>query len=204
MGYTLYSTWDSRGSASRAQTAAAYASLKREGLRTAFYAPAAYLWQNTAAIYDIPSDSSNYMVFTESVPFMQMVLKGYVEYYDGFSNFHADRRKELLKMAEYGEYPSWIATGEDSLELLDTASSWLYTSQYDAWREEIAAEYETLSKALNGVLNAHFVRRDEMAKDVYRVRYDNGVEIWVNYSGTAYESGGVRVEALDFAVRQAQ
>ena len=140
------------------------------------------------------------MIFTDTVPFMQMVLKGHIDYYADKSNFHADRTKEMLKMIEYGEYPSWLLTWEDSLELFDTPSSWIYTSEYGIWKDEILNEYESVRSALAPVRSAKITEHQMISDDVAKVVYDNGVEIIVNYADTAYIDGNVNVEPLGFSV----
>lgn len=200
IGSCLYSNWNEKRQTTREEGMDIYAGLKSDGLKTAFYKPCSYVWQNTAEIYDIPSDSSDYMIFTDTVPFMQMVLKGHIDYYADKSNFHADRTKEMLKMIEYGEYPSWLLTWEDSLELFDTPSSWIYTSEYSIWKDEILKEYERIRSALAPVKGAKMTEHVMVSDDVAKVVYDNGVEIIVNYADTAYTDGSVNVEPLGFSV----
>lgn len=200
VGYQLYSNWNSNRATSRKEAQDIYESLSADGLKTGYYKAASYLWKNAEAIYDIPSTSSNYMVFTETVPFMQLVLKGYVDYYSDKSNFHADTKKDTLRMIEYGEFPSWVLTAEDSIDLLDTPSSWLYTSKYDIWKNRIIEEYRMISDALGDVRNARIVRHEKISEDVACVTYDNGKVITVNYSDKDYYDGNVKIEALSYMV----
>lgn len=204
VGYQLYSNWNEKQPSTRQEAMDIYAGLSSEDMELAVYRASQYMWPNASAIYEMPSDSSNYMVFTDTVPFMQMVLKGYIDYYGTRSNFHADRQKDLLKAIEYGEFPSWMITGEDSIELLDTATSWLYTSQFSIWEEEMISEYHTLSDALGSVRNAAMVRHDMLTDNVVRVTYDNGVTITVNYSDEPFTDGSVTVDALSYAVGNVQ
>ena len=200
IGYNLYSSWNKANTNTRTETMEIFAGLTVEGMKTGFYAPSAYLWQNVETIYEIPSAHSGYMVFSDTVPFMQMVLKGYVDYYAPYSNFNADRTKEMLKMIEQGSYPSWIVTAENSLDLYNTASSWLYTSEFDVWKSEMVDEYNYVAGALNHVAGAKIVDHEQLAKGVVRVTYDNGVSIVVNYTESPFRSGGVSVKPMDYTV----
>ena len=51
------------------------------------YKPNAYMWKYTKNYFDIPMYSSQYNNYSDSVPFIQIVLKGYMNYYAPFSNF---------------------------------------------------------------------------------------------------------------------
>lgn len=200
VGNCLYSNWNKKAASSRGEAREIYEALKVDGLRTGFYAPSSYVWKNAHEIYNISSTSSRYMVFTDTVPFMQMVLKGYVDYYGSPSNFHADTKKDILKMIEYGEYPSWILTHEDSIELFSTPSAWVYTSCYTIWKDEIISQYMQINEALAPVMGAHMTGRKVLSEDVVSVTYDNGVTITVNYGSNDYTSGDLTVKALDYAV----
>lgn len=204
VGYHLYSNWNSHNPTFREESMEIYKNLTIEGLNTAYYNANSYVWKNAAVLYDIPEDSSNYMLFTDTVPVMQMVLKGYVDYHSDKSNFHADRTKDTLRMIEYGEYPAWMVTYEDSINLIDTPSSWIYTSQFSIWKDQILAEYDLLSKALKPVRNAHMTDRKELKEGVVSVTYDNGITITVNYTDEAYQGSGVQVDALSFSTAKAR
>ena len=200
VGNNLYSTWNKNHTNTRTETMEIFAGLAAENMKTGFYTASAYLWQNADAIYEIPSSHSGYMVFSDTVPFMQMVLKGYVDYYNSYSNFNADRHKHLLEMIECGSYPSWIVTGRNSLELLNTPSGWLYTSEYNVWKAEMASEYQYVAEALNQVMGARIVRHERMDTDVVQIIYDNGMSIIINYTDTGFARGNLYVAPMDYIV----
>lgn len=200
VGNNLYSSWSKQHTNTRTETMEIFAGLTVEGMKTGFYTPSAYLWQNAEAIYEIPTSHSGYMVFSDTVPFMQMVLKGYVDYFGDYSNFCADRHKELLQMIEYGTYPAWLVTGENSLELMNTPSDWIYTSEYDVWKGEIVSEYQYLAEALNHVIGARILKHEMIDNDVVRVTYDNGISIVINYTDRGFARGNMYVKPMDFTV----
>ena len=202
VGNNLYSSWSKNNTNTRTETMEIFAGLSAEGMKTGFYTASAYLWQNADAIYEMPSSHSGYMVFSDTVPFMQMVLRGYVDYYADYSNFNADRQKDLLQMIEQGACPAWIVTGQNSLELLNTPSNWLYTSEYTVWKGEMVDEYRYLSEALEPVAGAKILRHENLDDGVVQVTYDNGVSIVINYTNRTFNRGGIQVKPLSFAVTQ--
>ena len=200
VGNNLFSSWSKSHTNTRTETMEIFAGLDAEGMKTGVYTASAYMWQNADAIYAVPSSHSGYMVFSDTVPFLQMVLKGYVDYYADYSNFNADRQTELLQMVEYGSYPSWIVTGKNSLELLNTPSSWLYTSEYNVWKGEMIDEYQFVAQALEAVDGYKIVSHEKLAEGVIRITYDNGVSIVINYTDRAYNNGGVKVDSMRYTV----
>lgn len=202
-GGVPYSNWNRKAVSTRADAVRLWQEADSAGMELNLYAPFAYIWERCDAIYDMPSGSSNYYIFTETVPFMQIVLKGCIPYYSEGWNFHANAKLDLLQCVEYGAYPSWYLTFEDSVELIDTASSWIYSSQYSVWKDSVIREYGEIKEALKSVSGACILDRVPLAEDVVRVDYDNGVSIYVNYSRADWTGDGVTVGGEGYLVRAA-
>lgn len=202
-GGVPYSNWNRKAVSTRADAVRLQQEADSAGMELGLYAPFAYIWGRCGAIYDMPSGSSNYYIFTETVPFMQIVLKGCIPYYSEGWNFHANARLDLLQCVEYGAYPSWYLTFEDSVKLIDTASSWIYSSQYSVWKDSMIREYAEIEEALKDVSGACILDRVLLTEDVVRVDYDNGVSIYVNYGGRDWAGDGVTVGGESYLVHAA-
>lgn len=166
----------------------------------AMYTPNDYMLPYTNDDLDIPMDSSEYTFFDDAVPFSEIVLKGYMDYYAPYSNFFANQHEAMLKMIEYGAYPSYNLTEQSSFKLKYTNSNDLYTSSYTNWKQDIIAEYHTVDAALKNVRNAAITGRTILKENVVKVSYSNGVGIFVNYSGQNFTYNGVTVPAQGFKV----
>lgn len=168
--------------------------------RLAFYLPPDYLWPYADQMLHMPLYSSQYMFATDTVPFMQIVLHGFVDYFAPHANYSANPREYLLRMVEYGAYPSYIVTKEPSWKLKNTLSNSLYTSQFEDWKDEIKTTYAKMNAALQKVQYAAIERRTVPDWGVVEVAYSNGVRIIVNYREQPYRHGGLTVPAEDFAI----
>ena len=73
-----------------------------------------YMLKYAEKITDIPMSSSQYVYETDSVPFVQMVLRGSVDYYAPYSNLGFYSEASILKMIEYGACPSFMVMGAES------------------------------------------------------------------------------------------
>lgn len=195
LGRNLYSNWNNKSMLTRAEAKALFENMGLEDADLSLYTPNAYLFSQTDAIYDVPTSSSGYYIFTDTVPFLQILLKGYIPMYGSGFNFHANAEADLLKCLEYGIYPSFYLTKEETIDLLDTDSSWLYTSEYALWKDSITSEYAKLNDALSKVEGATITDRVVLATDVVRVDYSNGISIVVNHGDAAYSEDGINVEA---------
>lgn len=187
----------------RGETAAAHAEAVAglpAGMRM-LEAPNSYLWQYMDYYYDMPLGTSNYAYLAAEVPFLPIVLKGYVPYWSSYINFEPNEEKNILKMLEYGAYPSFLMTWEDSGLLKKTNSSDIYSSQFSVLKDKVKEYYEELTpvfKKIEGVpIKRHSIRTEGTAC----VEYENGVEIRVNYTGTEQIIEGVKVAANAYDVR---
>ncbi|WP_261134275.1 DUF5696 domain-containing protein [Bacillus sp. Marseille-Q3570] len=201
-GSILYSDHHSKSRLSREESASKYAELadtfSKSVDRVAFYQPNDYLFKYSDEIFSIPMSSSRYAYETDSVPFLQIVMHGSIDYYTTFSNYHADPKKQLLRMIEYGAYPSFYLTHEPSWKLQNTPSKDLFTSSYEDWSEDVVSQYKLVNKALKKVQNASIEDRKVIELGVVEVTYSNDVKIIVNYNTKEMEVNDHKIGALDF------
>lgn len=201
LGSKLYSNAASLTANTRSESIEIYnRSLGNMEMDLALYQPNDYLWKNTTEYFDIPMGSSNYLSTTDTVPFLQIVLKGYLNFYATSFNFASNPDEFMLKLIDYGAYPSFYLTEEDSVKLLKTGSEWLYTSKYDILKEQILDVYQTLNETLKLVEGEVIESRRVLAEDIIEVTYSNGISFIVNYTDHAYQQDGKNVVAKSFEV----
>ncbi|WP_408007666.1 DUF5696 domain-containing protein [Pseudalkalibacillus sp. A8] len=201
-GSILFSDHHSESRLSRGESASKYKeladTLSDQLKRLSFYQPNDYLFKYSDEIFSIPMTSSRYVYETDTVPFLQIVMHGYINYYTTFSNYHADPKKQLLRMIEYGAYPSFYLTHESSWKLQNTPSKDLFTSSYEDWSEDVVSQYKMVNEALKKVQNATIENRKVIGLGVVEVTYSNDVKIIVNYNTKKMKADDHQIEALDF------
>ncbi|MHC0037719.1 DUF5696 domain-containing protein [Pseudoneobacillus sp. C159] len=205
-GYTLFSDFSKSGETNRMQTLATYSKLFQEMNQkmggVALYEPSVYAWNQADRYLDIPMFSSGYVFETDTVPFLQIVLKGYMPYFAPFSNFHASPVEEMLRMIEFGAYPSFLLTEQPSYLLMKTASGHVYTSEFSIWKDAIVKQYQQIEKSLGQVEGATIINREIPEAGIAEVTYSNGKIIIVNYTDVGYQRAGILVPAKDFAITE--
>jgi len=203
IGSTLYSDFGRGNQRDREEMAAAYQSLLAAlPVPPALYMPNDYLWAYTSAYYDIPTGDSGYIYTTEAVPFLEIVLSGYVPYYGEPLNFSPDVREDLLRHAEYGVYPSFILSYYETARILKTRSNWIYVSAYRQLEAEVEESYAWLNALLSPVRGASIVGHARLAPDLYATTYDNGKQILVNYGDHPVQLDGLIIPARDAVLRE--
>jgi len=199
----LYSDFKHSNFLNRENAIKAYQSLVSEnGGTRSFYMPNDYMFGLMDAYYDMPLGNSGYIYTTEAVPFLQIVLAGYVPYYGPALNFSSNTRDDLLRQADFGVYPSYFLTHEVTAEMLMTGSEWIYTSSYEQWGQEIEQTYQWLNNLLRPVKGQAIVSRQVLGEGVVATTYSNGKQIIVNYGEKPFSAGDVVVNGRDAAIRE--
>lgn len=162
--------------------------------------PFAYLWKYTNAIMDMPVGSSSYVFTDEEVPFLSIVLKGSIPMYAKYTNFEANKNEFFLKLVEMGINPSFYLTYEDPSKLQNTNSSDIYSSKFSVYKETITEYYNELKSVYDQTLGAKIIDHNKYATGVTVVTYDNGVNVYVNYSDTTVKVDGYDIDPMSYKV----
>lgn len=203
IGSMLYSDFKNNHFLNREEAIQMYQTLLAEnGGNTAFYLPNDYMFGSMQAYYDIPLADSGYLYTSETVPFLQIVLAGYVPYYGTALNFSSNIRTDLLRHVDFGVYPSYFLTQEVTAKILNTSSTWIYTSSYGQWGQEIEETYQWLNRLLGPVTGEQILSRQTLAAGVIATTYSNGQQIIVNYNDTPFSADDLLVNAQDAVIRE--
>jgi len=162
--------------------------------------PNSYLFKYTDKYLQMDVYTTQYLIETDTVPFLQILLQGTMELYAIYSNFSFYTTKDMLRMIDYNVWPSFVLTQEPAYVLSDTNSSDYYSTEYELYKDAIETIYATVNGALSSVLGAAWTDRDVVAAGVIRNRYENGVTIYVNYTDQAYDYGAGTVPAESYVV----
>ena len=112
----------------------------------------AFTWSYADHILNVPLDSSRYNYEMYSVPFMGMVLHGYVEFAGTPFNKEGNMRYAMLKAMESGASLYFVLSYANT-ELLkeDVLLSQNYSIRYDIWQSKLVDVYAELNAVLADV-----------------------------------------------------
>lgn len=167
----------------------------------ALYRPNQYLWEYANEMFNVPMVNSQYLFETDTVPFMQMVLKGNVDYYAPYINMGFYSQTDILRLIEYGAYPAFILSGVPNNELKYTNLTDLYSTYYKDWIDNIISSYKEINTALSAVEGMHMINREVLQIGIVKVDYDGGVSIIINYTNDNYNYlDNIVVPSLGYSV----
>ncbi|HWR65779.1 MAG TPA: DUF5696 domain-containing protein [Bellilinea sp.] len=203
IGYMLYSDFKENHFLNREEAIQKYQSLlDASQVSYSFYMPDDYMFGKMQAYYDIPLSTSGYIYTTDVVPFLQVVLAGYIPTYGPALNFSSNLQDDLLRHLDFGVYPSYFLTQDVTAKILNTMSNWIYTSSYPQWGQDIKTTYQRLNDLLGQVKGQSIVARDVLVPGVVATSYSNGKKIIVNYNTQLYSNRDVEVNGKDAVITE--
>ena len=159
----------------------------------------AYTLSRSSHVVELPMDSCGYDATDESVPFLQLVVSGCLNYAGKPVNLAAGSRRSFLRAVETGAGLSYTVTAAGSDKVRDTD----YTRYFAcAWAAVKPSLLETLDEAAPAAPTAglEMTGHVKLADGVYQTTFSNGMRVVVNYTGQPYTGPGVHVEAENYAV----
>lgn len=189
-------------SATRSLFEAAAKKVEKSGSSIALNNPNQYMWAYCDEIFDSPMMNSQYLYESDSVPFLQILLKGHINYYAPYANQGFYTTACTLKSIEYGAYPSFLVMAADNGDLNKTPMVDYFSLNFEDWKDIIDKVYNMVNEGLMPVEGAKIAEHKVLQKGVVRVTYDNDVAVYINYNKDEVAVDNVTVSGLNFVVAE--
>lgn len=174
----------------------------KEDKKVVLSAPNLYAFASTDTALALPIDSSENYIINRSVPFLQIVLSGCVDYTVPSINGTGDAKANALKAVETGSmlYFDWIyASDEDVADMKGKEPAEMFSKNYKNWVELAASVYKRQKAELENVAEGAILSHEKLCENVYKTVWKNGYVI-VNYSDKDIMIDGINIPAEDFKV----
>lgn len=206
IGDTLYSYYYQNKLYTRNDSYKIYSETLKEAsdkFNIALYTPNEYMYKYLSDYLEMPMYTNNYVIYSDTVPLVPYVLKGYVDYYSEYANFNAIGMDQYLRMLDYGCFPSYILTNEISYNLKYTNSVGMYTTAYKDFKETIINHHNIFKDTYQKLLNSTVIERNVLKIGLVEVVYQNittGVKnkVMINYNSKEEVVGNLKIDAKSF------
>lgn len=149
---------------------------------------------------NIPLKSSQYDMFTEDVPFYQLVMHGITDYSSTPINLSGDIKYFTLKSIEYGASLRYDLACQNTDLIHSTTAKSLFSGDYNTWIKKILETESEISSFYSENSDSHIVSHKEVAENVYETMYDNGNKSIVNYNNSDVTIDYLTIKAKDFVL----
>ncbi len=152
-------------------------------------------------LYQLSENAYGLSITDFSVPFVQMVVSGYIPCSTrGAGNLAYDLDVQKLKWIEYGALPYFYVTYESALNLRDTDNDTVFSSTWDDWKGIIADTYKEFKDNFACVYGLQMIEHRIINEKVSMVRYENGMQVYVNYDEKEATIDGLTIPAKGYVV----
>lgn len=158
----------------------------------------AYMLSLADDIINVPMTNSSHTLEDASVPFMQLVLHGYVNYGGKAFNLSSNHDEMFLKSIEYGSNLFFTLAHDNLGELKLTTYTYYFSIGYNEWKDKVIEYSSKFNEAYNGLNNLTMTKHEQLENNVYKTSYENGTYFIVNYNDYDVEVNGIAIKALDF------
>ncbi|MDD4413098.1 MAG: DUF5696 domain-containing protein [Oscillospiraceae bacterium] len=156
--------------------------------------PNSYLFAQTGCYLDTPMVSSQYLFETDTVPFLQIVLSGYMELFSPYVNLSFYSRADILKQIDYNTYPAFLLTEKSNYDLRKSASAQIQSSRIGDWQEYIQDTYQMMNAILSNTRGQAITGRKVVETGLVKVIYESGM-VYINYNATPKMTDGLAIPA---------
>jgi len=187
---------------SRALFEDAFGNIDSHGLF--LHKPNQYLLRFAEASLDTPVFSSQHLIQTDTVPFLQMVLHGTMDLFAPYSNFSFYTDRDVLRMIDYNVMPSFVITNNPSHLLQHTNSAHFYTTEYARYQDMIVNISALVQDVLGQVVGFEWTNRQVVESGVVVNTYVNSAgvtrQIKINYTDNPVSVNGTTVPPVSVVV----
>lgn len=133
-----------------------------------------------SAISHLEMGSSGHILLDEDIPFTSLVLRSYIPYYSRNINLEGHRPSYLLRLLEYGAFPSYVVSEKDESYLIDSFQQELYGIAYDHIRDQIEKDWAFLEPAYQSIESKAMTSHEVIEEGVVKVDY-GPISLVINY-----------------------
>lgn len=136
----------------------------------------AFSWKYVDYITDAATDSSRHARSSATVPFLGMVLHGYVEFAGSAINMEGNIDYALLRAIENGAALKFILSYRNTEKLKEYYNTSVYYSvRYDIWINDLITRYKEINEVLSDVQTNIIVEHNFIDKNAVRIPDDNEI-----------------------------
>lgn len=162
--------------------------------------PNAFMLPYASNIQSLPTDSSNYLIEDESIPFYQIALHGYVSYSVPAVNLNGDLKQQFLKALETGSSLNFEWAQRNYDQIYSTDYSDLYSISIDDWYGDAVHYYMEARQVLAKVSDQPITAHQYLVADVTKTTFGDGSSILINYNDHPIMIGNITVAADSYKV----
>lgn len=131
---------------------------------------------------NVPHVSNRMDCTDETIPFLQMVMSGYVQYCGFPLNAEGNTKEAVLRSSSVAAGLNFVLSAQNAEEFRSVEPFDMYSTDFDFWLDkvvEITGEYQ---KKLAEYGGREIIRYEKLQEGVYKTVFEGGLYVIVNYT----------------------
>lgn len=153
----------------------------------------AFVLPYATSLVNVPQTGSGFNLVDEEVPFLQMVLHGFLDYAGEPVNLAVDPAESVLRAAQTASGLYFLLVWEDPSVLKDTEYAHFLSVEWEYWGPQAAAIYQEYNEALGDLAGERIWAHEKLGPDLTITWFANGDAVVVNFGEGEAVVGEVRV-----------
>lgn len=175
------------------------AQLQSAGLPVAATGGNTYAAVKADCVLNVSMTDGEYRSLDTTIPFYQMVFKGYKSMYSTAVNATGDMQKSVALAVQGGTSLGFSLVGEYDMDAAKSPYSGLNASDYAGNKQAIIDTVKACNAYYNAIRGAAISGYDILENGLTLTTFDNGVRVYVNMSNSSAESPLGTLDAYGFA-----
>ena len=177
-----------------------FTDIEKSGISVASVNANDYAAANSSYIFGVPVESSKYRLFSEDIPFYQIVFKGYKQMSVPAVNLADDKDMCILKAVEAGCALGFEVAYSYDTKLLESSYPNFYATKYDNVEPMIESASDRLKDYYVAVSGATIKNHRILENGLRQTVFSSGISVTVNFSDKTVNLDGISIPAKDFIV----
>lgn len=146
-----------------------------------------------SSILNMPQTGSGFNITDEEIPFLQLVLHGFVDYAGEPINLAVDPTESILRAAQTASGLYFLLIWEDPSILKGTEYAHLLSVEWDYWYPKAVELYRQYNATLGDLAGERIESHERIGSDLTITWFANGDGVVVNFGETDAVVGGMVV-----------
>ncbi len=162
----------------------------------------AYVLKLADLCLDTPLTSNQYDITDYSIPFLQMVIRGNVNYAGNAVNLTGDVDNAVLLSAQTGANLYYVFAGENADEIVDSSFTNLFSIDYDYYKDSLVNTVKKYQSDFAVTAGQRIKSYTQISAGVTKTVFENGSISYVNTNNYKAKADGITLEAKSYIVKK--
>jgi len=166
-----------------------------------------YSWGVASHLVDIPLEKNRHYIFDVEIPFLQIVIRGFIDYAGMPINVREvqNQHRNFLQLMATGAAPHYMWSYSATINLEHTPFASLYSTWYRNWFDIAVEEYHAFNAVFRDLRTQRIVGHQVLhmgnqTSPITVTVYEDGTRIYVNTTNQPFTHEGVTIPAMDYKV----